>query len=989
MPGDELGRTSRSAPETLDGRKNGERRMKRRFGNHLRWAIGRGGAMVATALAGVALVAAPAAQAEAPAGHSFGDLTFSAGLAGPGADRAGGHPDLVTEIRVPTEEVSTGREPVEDMNELMLDLPQGLLGDLSGAPTCTVGQMAAALCSVDDQVGTVALDVPLFNQSAFGHTPDILMPIYNLRTESGDEVARLGFKVGFVDVLPQISIKLREEGDYGMRATLSLPRQQPIAGFKFTIWGVPADPVHDADRIDPTWGCILDYRDEFEVEPATFGGVNPCPPLPPPSLPRRAFLSDPTTCGTPMPARLLLTGFSGSVVDRTVSLGSMDEASCAAVPFEPSLSVATDAGARAGRPAGLDVAVKVPQTTNPDAAISSHLKDTEITLPPGVVLNPPAADGLVACTDQELRIGEAGEDRCPDAAKVGEVEIDAPAVEATLKGGIYIRPSLPGNLFRIALTAYGAGVNLKIGGEIHPDPQTGRLVAEFDDTPQLPFAELRTHFFGGQRAVLSMPAACGTQTASARFTPWARPDDPVTAEGYFTVDQGCGGQGGFGPGFEAGTANPAGGSFSPFVLRVTRGDGEQNISRIAATLPEGLLAKLAGVPLCGDADAAAGSCPAASQVGSTTVGVGSGGSPLYVPQPGRPATAVYLAGPYQGAPYSLVTKVPAQAGPFDLGTVLVRSALQIDPGTTRVTVKSDPLPQIQAGVPLTYRDVRVDIDRPGFTVNPTSCEPMQVESVLTSAQGASVTPASRFQAANCAVLGFSPKVALRLSGAPPRRGGNPALRAVVTPPAGQANIGRATVVLPDTELLEQAHIKTVCTRVQFAAGQCPAGSVYGHAKAWTPLLDKPLEGPVYLLANGGERKLPDLVADLNGSIHVVLTGYIDSVRRHGSPRIRTRFLSVPDAPISRFVLDMQKGMKSLLANNTNLCKARPRAEASLTGQNGKAYELRPPVKVDGCGKGGKKKWEPRGVGDPGRGSGPLRLSHRRPIFRSDRLPAGA
>lgn len=329
--------------------------------------------------------------------------------------------------------------------------------------------------------------------------------------------------------------------------------------------------------------------------------------------------------------------------------------------------------------------------------------------------------------------------------------------------------------------------------------------------------------------------------------------------------------------------------------------------------------------------------------------------PLYIPQPGRSTPGVFLAGPYKGAPYSLVVEVPAQAGPFDLGTVTVRNALRVDPTTTQVTAVSDPLPQFLQGIPVSYRDVRVEVDRPDFTINPTNCEQMSVTTHLVSAQGSVADTVSPFKVRDCASLAFAPKVALRLHGAPPRRGATPKLQATVTAAPGEANIGRAAVILPATELLEQGHIRTVCTRVQFAADQCPAASIYGNARAFTPLLGKPLEGPVYLRSNGGERKLPDLVADLRGQIDVNLVGYIDSVKREGAPRIRTRFLSVPDAPVSKFVLEMQGGKKGLLVNNTNLCKAKPHAEASLTGQNGKADETKPLVAVGGCGKKGKGK----------------------------------
>jgi hypothetical protein len=319
--------------------------------------------------------------------------------------------------------------------------------------------------------------------------------------------------------------------------------------------------------------------------------------------------------------------------------------------------------------------------------------------------------------------------------------------------------------------------------------------------------------------------------------------------------------------------------------------------------------------------------------------------------------SVYLAGPYKGAPLSLAVVTPAVAGPYDLGNVVVRNALRIDPLTTEVEAVSDPLPQIVYGVPLGLREVRVDLDKPDFTVNPTSCDPMSVGGAIGSAGGATAAVSTRYRVGDCASLGFKPSLALRLSGAPTRRGANPALTATLKPQTGDANLAKATAVLPSTELLEQGHIRTTCTRVQFAANACPAGSVYGKAKAWSPLLGAPLEGPVYLRSNGGERQLPDLVADLNGQIHVVVVGYIDSVKREGASRIRTRFVSLPDAPVSKFVLEMQGGKKGLLVNNTNLCKAKPRADVSLAGQNGEADESKPLVSVGGCGggKGNAKK----------------------------------
>jgi hypothetical protein len=611
----------------------------------------------------------------------------------------------------------------------------------------------------------------------------------------------------------------------------------------------------------------------------------------------------------------------------------------------------------------MTVDLSVPQSGKPGNLGTPDLKKAVVTLPPGMTINPAAAGGQQGCAPAQIGIGSNDPPTCPDASQLGSVRIKTPVLEEELEGSVYLAKQQEnpfGSLLALYLAVKGPGFYLKLPGKIDLNQSTGQITTTFENTPQLPFEELHLSLRGGPLAPLITPSACGTYTARAELTSWSS-STPVQLESPIMIDQGCA-NGGFSPGLQAGTADPSGGSFSPFTLRVTRADGQQNVSSIEAKLPKGLLAKLAGIPTCADAQASTGDCPAASQVGTTTVGAGGGSNPVFVPEAGKAPTAVYLAGPYKGAPYSLVVKVPAQAGPFDLGTVVVRNGLYIDPETTQVTTKSDPLPQMLQGIPVAYRDIRVEVNRPGFTINPTSCAPMSVEATIGGSGGATASPSVPFRAANCERLGFAPKLALRLSGAPPRRGANPALRATVTPASGDANIGKASVILPGTELLEQGHIKTVCTRVQFAGGQCPAGSIYGHAKAWTPLLDQPLEGPVYLRSNGGERKLPDLVADLNGQIHVVLVGYIDSVKRHGSPRIRTRFLSVPDAPVSRFVLEMQRGKKSLLANTTNLCKAKPRAEAALAGQNGKRSETRPLVKVSGCGgkahkksKGHKKK----------------------------------
>jgi hypothetical protein len=598
--------------------------------------------------------------------------------------------------------------------------------------------------------------------------------------------------------------------------------------------------------------------------------------------------------------------------------------------------------------------IHLPQNELPAGRSTSALKKTTIELPKGVSLSPGSAEGLGACTDEQAKVHVEGPATCPESSKIGEVEIDTPLLSKPLTGGMYLGTQLSndpasGQMYRLFLVANGSGVNVKLPGSVVVSPTDGSVTATFDNAPQLPFEDLKVDLNGGPRAPLSMPKACGTYTTTALLTPWSAPTEPVEATSSFKISEGCGNASSFSPGLNAGTTNPVAGESSPFLLEVTGQSGAQNIQGISATLPKGLLAKLAGVPVCGDAQANTGSCSAASKVGSTTVGAGEGSSPLYVPQPGKSPTAVYLAGPYKGAPYSLVFDVPAQAGPFDLGNVVVRSALNIDPTTLQVTASSDPLPQVVGGIPIQYRSILVSIDRAGFARNPTNCRPTAVTSTISSAEGKSAHPESPFQASNCAALPFAPTLALQVKGQL-KRTGNPALTATLKAPEGQANIAKTAVILPKSMFIDQSHVNNPCTRVQFNANACPAKSVLGTAVAYSPLLDKPLEGPVYFRSNGGERQLPDLVADLNGQIHVVLVGFIDSVKsgKEGS-RVRTRFQSVPDAPVSKFVLRLKGGKVGLIENSKNLCETKSVATVQMEGQNGKPNDFEQKI-ATACGK---------------------------------------
>jgi hypothetical protein len=817
----------------------------------------------------------------------------------------------------------------ETLRNTIVHAPPGLLGNPTATPIrCTREGVLNALlipetadCPADSQIGTVELS---------GKIPE---PLYNIDPPPGSPAA---FAFNFHGIVIPLVAKLRPS-DYGIDIVAgNLPNPIPVPKVHVDLWGVPSDASHD-------W-----LRHVCAATPLALVGDR-CPS----AAPRAAFLRMPTSCdehplrwGMDFDTYQHPEGF----IHRETTTPAVTR--CEVVPFNPEFSVAVPDGA-AHAPSALNVNLSLPQDAGPDGIAESDVRGVTVTMPRGMAVNPAVADGLEACTGSQLRAGVEGPATCPDASRLGTVVLTTPLLDHPIGGSLVLRPQASqnpgsGEQYRLAIVLRSDrdGINIKMPGSLKADPETGRVTTAFQDLPQLPFSSMQLQLDAGPLAPLTTPAKCGTYTAHAQLISWARPDEAVSLGSSFEIDRNCA-ERAFSPGFQAGVKSNIAGGFSPFTLRVTRDSGEPSLSQIDATLPEGELAKLARVPLCPEPSTAAGSCPVGSQIGAAVAGIGEGTSPLYLPQAGKAPTAVYLAGSYKGAPYSIVTAVPAQAGPFDLGQVVVRSALHIDPVTTQVSVTSDPLPQIFGGIPIAYRDVRVEVDRPRFTINPTDCEPSAVKGTISSAAGDRVKVVDRFQVTDCAALGFKPKLALSLAGRT-TRSGHPALTATLKVPAHGANVARASVALPRSEFLAQAHIDTTCTRVQYAAGEgggagCPKGSVYGRARAFSPLLDHPLSGRVYLRSNGGERALPDLVASLDGQIHVDVVGYIDTDKKTGG--IRTTFASVPDAPVSKFVLKMPGGRKSLLENSTNICRGKHRAIVRMVGQNGKVRKLLPEMRV--------------------------------------------
>jgi hypothetical protein len=836
--------------------------------------------------------------------------------------QAGAHPDFRFDFSFPP-------GPPEAVRDVDLDLPLGYIGNPTPFLTCTPGKLSnggkgAPACPVDSQVGVVRI--------AAGEA-QVFVALYNL--SHGPEVpARFGFQ--YLGALGTITARVRP-GDYGISAgSFSIPQTLPIRRVSVTFWGVPADSAHDTERQG--------------VEAPVIFGI----PLPT-EAPRIPFFTNPTSCPE---AALSFTARGNSYEHQDVNdtrLISTDEEGtpfvfegCENVPFEPTMTAAPGTH-RAHSPTGLDVNIDLPSNEGPKGYSAANVKKTVISFPPGMSVSASAVAGLGACSEAQVGLGNSNPPSCPDSSKIGNVTIGTQVLPDPVEGEVVLATQNANpfhSTYAIYLLAKGPGFYLKLPGELRLDKQSGDLQAIFSNLPQLPFENVHLDFRGGPTAPLVTPNTCGDYSIRTEVTSWAS-ETPVVAEVPMKINEDCAGGGKFNPTLQAGVANPVAGAESPLTLRIRRQDGEQNISRLDITLPEGELAKLKGVELCPEALTASAACGPKSQVGISTTAIGTGAFPLFVPQPGKAPTALYLAGPYKGAPYSLITKVPAQSGPFDFGNIVVRTAINVDPVTTQVIAKSDPLPQILEGVPISYRDVRIEVQKPDFTVNPTSCEQREVTSTIYSTQGATAHPSVPAKVGDCASLNFAPKLAFSLKGGT-NRGDFQALTATLTTGKKEANIAKVAVTLPHSEFLEQSHIGTVCTRVQFAAKKCPDASIYGYAKATTPLLDTPLEGPVYLRSSNNP--LPDMVAALNGQFNVELAGRIDSV----NGGIRNRFEVVPDAPVSKFTLKLKGGAKSLLVNSRNLCKSVSKAEVKMVGQNGMTHSERPVVR-NSCGKKAKKK----------------------------------
>ena len=898
----------------------------------------------------------------------------------------------------------------QSIKTLKVDLPPGLTVNPNATPKCSlaefenkVGEFHVPTCKEGTIVGreeitlaTIIAGVPAPSPPfPAGNTlpkgfiippsesSGTKVPVYNLEPEAG-EPALFGFVAAGKEVV-KLTTEVSWESDFHESFKIELPKQEPPfatlvsrlvnfgqeAGNKGLVEEGNGTYINNPSTcFDPTQFENL-YSTWFRAE--SYGEEDP-------SFPGGS------------------TPFEAKVESSTGEL--IQQHGCETVPFEPGLEVDPHTIA-IDSPASASVNTTLEYLDGEESEQQeSHLRKAEVTLPAGMGLNPSGSVGLAACTDAQFKKSQRTyENECPAASKIGTIEIESPPLPAeSLVGDMYVgeqQSSDPtsGNEFRILAEAKSEelGIAVRLIGHTAANPTTGQLTTTFTEAevgplsgtlpeglPQVPFTSVQLHFNGVHR-VLTTPPTCAPAISTSTMEPWSDPASTKHPSGEFTLSTDPAGgtcpttlaARRFSPSYTAKTDNTQGGAYSPFRVHIGRTDGEQELKLANVTLPAGLAGKLAGTPYCSDAalsaaaansgkaEAASPSCPAASKIGTASTDSGTGSVPAHL------SGSAYLAGPYKGAPVSMAIVTPAVQGPFDLGTVVVRIALNVNPETTAVTAVSDVIPDVYGGVKLDIRSIDIDLDKSNFMHNPTNCDPKAVTGTLGGGGSDPTNPAAfssfpfstPYQASNCGALGFKPKLVTKLLGGrkSTKRRSHPKIQAILTSREGDANVARTALTLPPGLLLDNSHIGTVCVKADLAANTCPKNSVYGKASATSPLIEGPLSGNVYLVpSNSGG--LPDLLADLRGQVNVQLRGKVSSSKNAG---MRTVFNNPPDAPVTKFTLTMDGGKKGLLQNSKDLCKVKKLGSTlNIKGWNGKQIKRQGknklPLQISGCPKKKKK-----------------------------------
>jgi hypothetical protein len=878
--------------------------------------------------------------------------------------QAGGHPWAVTTDFQFKQELVPGvanaalnpagyRNAVEgtEAKTVVAELPLGLIGNPQATPRCTQQQFTegpagsgqgsgdnTSGCAASTRVGVVFID----RAGGFGgpYELDNLVP-------SPGHAAEFGFHFLSVPVTIVGDIVSSTRG-YVLRVLAPTP-QVNLHAVSLTFFGDPAVAFATGEKEVPFLTSSVDCAASEEartlqlhVDSWTAPGIGE---------PFEADFSDPNW----VPAAAALAPVEG----------------CGALSFDPSLNSAPSSTAEGGTsqadsPSGYSVNVIVPQTESDSELATPELKKATVTLPQGVSVSPSAANGLQACSDAQIALTSDEPASCPLASQIGAVKLTTPLLESPLEGEVFIgepecspctdTDASGGRIFRLFLQVHSQalGVTIKLPGTVKANPATGQLTAQFAENPELPFSDLALHFKNGPRAPLANPQTCGMFTTVSDLEPWSAPETPTkVSESPFSIT-GCGSSLPFRPSFAAGTASSAAGAYSPFSVTFSRGDGEQNLGAISLTTPPGLLGKISGIPRCGEAEASAGTCSGESEIGTTTATAGPGSDP-YTITGGR----VYLTGPYEGRPFGLSIVVPAVAGPFNLGNVVVRAAIAVNPATAALTITSNPLPQIVDGVPIRLRSVTVEVNRPDFMLNATNCSEQAIAATITGEHpigsgepAKSSVASSAYAASGCANLPFKPKLTAVTAGHASKAGGASLDVKIESAGLGQANIAKVDLQLPTALPSRLSTLQKACLAAVFNANPaaCEEDSVIGKATIHTPILNAPLTGPAYLVSHGGAA-FPDVEFVLQGEgVTLILDGKTDI--KNGTTY--SRFESTPDAPLTTFETELPTGPHSILGayvpakEDYNLCKTSLAMPTIITGQNGAVIEQTTKIAVTGC-----------------------------------------
>jgi hypothetical protein len=878
-------------------------------------------------LAGVAIATLMFLPSQACA-EGFGIAAYTLDY---GSTQAGAHTDLTAGFKLATNQ---NGEPLGQIKDAQVDLPSGFVGDPLNTPRCTASEFELFACLPSAQVGILRVQFYVANAPP----EPVSLPVYNL-TPIGNHLAT--FAASFLFVKLTMSVDMSQNGEYRLVVSLrDLTTLLPIVSSSITIWGVPASPVHDLERSrTQSGGPQPVYGPPNEAGEREITGYEPTPA----GVSATPLLTNSAACSGASPTSTL-------AVDSWQSPGQYVYATtatpvptgCSQLHMSPSIEVAPDTSQR-DTPAGYDISVNDPLDEAPYELATPALRNVTFRLPSGTSLSPGLTIGLATCSEEQFAAGE-----CPSASKLGTVTLRTPLLPDPLTGSISLGVPNPSATYRIFVSAAADNVAFRLSGTALLDPATGRVTVTFDEVPQLPFARMTLHLFGGAGAALANPLACGSASTTAQLLSYG--GQAATSTSTFSVD--ADGRGGacppatpFSPSFSAGTISSVAGSASPLELVVSRSDGQQSLSVIAVQLPPGLRAMLSRVPRCEEPLPFSNSCPQASRIGSITLGAGAGAEPLGL------AGNVYLTGPYKGAPFGLAIVIPALAGPFDLGTITVRARIAVDPSNLGLTITSDPLPEIVGGIPIRLQTVALSIDRAGFVVTPTNCLARTIDGVVTSAEGESVKMSTPFQVVGCHWLPFHPSLSAATQAGARRRGAGASLKVQITTPAGGtgADIASVTVVLPAPLRPRLSTTKQACIEALFHSdpASCPVASRVGTSTVRTPLLASRLTGPVYLVYGGGEA-LPELDMVLRGGgITVMLDGVL-GISKTGATS--AAFHALPDVPISSFVLRLPKGPHSLLGGTANVCTSTGTLRYIVIAQNGDRVRGAKRMAVAGCPK---------------------------------------